>query len=201
MAYKSHILSCFFCIIAFFLVGSAYGQIKPNHVAQLKENYLSEESFKSFVNENKFEYALLAYGSSGWGSFGSSYSGLVKKNAKWYLAQINYSTIHPNKGFTIKQKKLLPNQIDSLWLELKPDSAFLFTRKELIHVLVNCRYSIVDAGGISLAEFSNGEVKMFGMDAPEEYLKHCSPAFSEILRVTGFINTSRKLVATANAIR
>lgn len=194
----------YICILLFWLSAEyAFGQLKIVKQAKLTP---SNEEVAEFIKLNKFDYALIHWGTSNWVSIKDTFYCLIKQHRKYYLAKIVSTAITggtPVDHLTISQKELKKSQVDSLFKILKVDSAFYYTQKQLNKLPEEgCSWSkdgetysnnIMDGGDAYLTNFSKGKMLSLQKYAPQYLFENCTPHVPEFKMLKGMINTYNKL--------
>ncbi|RYY18899.1 MAG: hypothetical protein EOP41_10235, partial [Sphingobacteriaceae bacterium] len=194
----------YICILLFWLSADyAFGQLKIVKQAKLTP---SSSEVAEFIKLNKFDYALIHWGTSNWVSIKDTFYCLIKQHRKYYLAKIVSIAITgktPVDHLTVLQKELKKSQADSLFKVLKVDSAFYYTQKQLNKLPEEgCIWSedgktdgfnIMDGGIMYMTQFSEGKMLSLQKYAPKYLLEHCAPHVPEFKMLKGLVNTTDKL--------
>lgn len=172
-------------------------------------------SIESFLEDNDFEYAILATSTSS-RMFGErKFSCLANQKGSWYLFQISASStfasvVELRVRPIIKQKKLTSSQADSLLSIIEPKEGMKYTQEDFYTLPSTCeseyRGRKGKAGGVSdaatyhLTEKSDKGIISLSFYAADFYLRNCLPLNPQFKILTGMVNSFDHLTSTANSL-
>ena len=166
-------------------------------------------SLESFLEKNKFEYAIAAYSPSQRLTGSKTFTCLAKQQGIWYLFKIlgPYTPSSPVPELQVRpvimQKKLAASEADSLIKLIRPDEGMKYSQEQLNALPKTCvaefRGRKGPSGGFSdaatyhLAVGAGGNITSLYFYGASNYLRRCLPLNPEFGILKGMVNTFQTL--------